>query len=348
MSSRGSDTKMLILDEPTANLPDAEAQRLYKLVRSVADRGIAVLFVSHHFDEVFEMADSVTVLRDAKHIITRSVEGLTEEELIELVVGRAIEEHITDAEARELGEPILELKGVSGASVHGLDLTVHAGEVVGIAGITGSGREEIAALVFGGHSRGGEVLLKGETLPDCRPDVSIDRGIALVPAERHANASLMDHTLRENITIVNPAAHMSLGFLRRGSERSDVNEWLEKLDVRPRNSEYTMAQLSGGNQQKVVIARWMRQEPKVLILDEPTQGVDVGAKADIHRLVDEAAAQGTAVLVASTDHEELVRVCDRVIIMRRGKAVDVLKGAKLTNDNITAASIGRDSGEPAA
>jgi ribose transport system ATP-binding protein len=348
MSTRGSETKMLILDEPTANLPGAEAQRLYKLVRSVADRGIAVLFVSHHFDEVFEMADSVTVLRDAKHIITRPVEGLTEEELIELVVGRKIEVHVSDAEAREHGKPVIELKGLQGAAVQGLDLTVHEGEVVGIAGITGSGREEVAALVFGGHGRGGEVIVNGEVLPECRPDISIERGIALVPAERHANASLMDHTLRENITIVNPAEHMNMGFLRRSSERSDVNEWLDKLDVRPRNSEYTMAQLSGGNQQKVVIARWMRQEPSVLILDEPTQGVDVGAKSDIHRLVDEAAAQGTAVLVASTDHEELVRLCDRVIIMRRGKAVSVLKGATLTNDGITAASIGRDSSESAA
>jgi ribose transport system ATP-binding protein len=348
MSTRGSATKMLILDEPTANLPGAEAQRLYALVRRVADSGVAVLFVSHHFDEVFEMADSVTVLRDGKHVITRPVEGLNEEELIELVVGRKLEGHLTDADAREHGESILEMQGVAGAAVHGLDLTVHAGEVVGIAGITGSGREEVAALVFGGHPRGGEVLLKGEPLPQCRPDISIERGIALVPAERHANASLMDHTLRENITIVNPGLHMNLGFLRRTSERSDVNVWLDRLDVRPRNSEFTMAQLSGGNQQKVVIARWLRQEPKVLILDEPTQGVDVGAKADIHRLIDEAAAQGTAVLVASTDHEELVRVCDRVIIMRRGKAVDVLRGPTLTNDGITAATIGRDSSEPAA
>jgi ribose transport system ATP-binding protein len=158
----------------------------------------------------------------------------------------------------------------------------------------------------------------------------------------------MDHTLRENITIVDPGRHMRLGILRRRPERSDVDVWLERLDVRPKNTEFTMSQLSGGNQQKVIIARWLRQEPKVLILDEPTQGVDVGAKADIHRLVDEAAAQGTAVLVVSTDHEELVRICDRVIIMRRGHAVDVLKGAALTNDNITAMTIGRDSSDPAA
>jgi ribose transport system ATP-binding protein len=172
--------------------------------------------------------------------------------------------------------------------------------------------------------------------------------MALVPAERHLNASLMSQSLRENITIVDPGRHVSMGILRRRPEKSDVTVWLERLDVRPAESEFTMAQLSGGNQQKVVIARWLRQEPKVLVLDEPTQGVDVGAKADIHRMVDEAAAQGAGVLVLSTDHEELVRVCDRVIILRRGKTVDELSGPRLTNDNITAATIGRDSSEPAA
>lgn len=349
MSPRGTPPKMLILDEPTANLPAAEAQRLYQLVRRVADSGVAVLFVSHHFDEVFEMAESVTVLRDGKHIITRPVEGLTEDELIELVVGRKLEEHNKrDAASREHGPEILVLEGVGGASVQGLDLVLHQGEVVGVAGITGSGREEVASLVFGGHGRAGEIRIDGDVLPQERPDISIERGIALVPAERHANASLLDQTLRENITLVDPGRHMTMGILRRKPERSDVQVWLDRLDVRPSNSEFTMMQLSGGNQQKVIIARWLRQEPKVLILDEPTQGVDVGAKADIHRMVDEAAAQGAAVLVCSTDHEELVRVCDRVVIMRRGRAVEILRGDQVTADNITAATIGRDTAEPAA
>lgn len=353
MSDRGSPVKMLILDEPTANLPNAEAQRLYQLVRRVADSGVAVLFVSHHFDEVFEMADSVTVLRDGKHIITRQVEGLTEEELIELVVGRKLEEHDKEsAEAREHGVEILALSNVSGGSVIGLDLTLHRGEVVGVAGITGSGRESVAPVVFGGMERGGEVTVEGTVLPQNRPDISIERGIALVPAERHANASLLDQTLRENITLVDPGRHMTMGILRRRPERSDVRVWLDKLTVKPGGqTEYTMTQLSGGNQQKVILARWLRQEPSVLILDEPTQGVDVGAKADIHKLIDEAAAQGTAVLVCSTDHEELVRVCDRVVIMRRGRAAEILRGNEITADNITAATIGRDghgSAEPAA
>jgi len=350
MSDRGSPVKMLILDEPTANLPDAEAQRLYALVRRVADSGVAVLFVSHHFDEVFEMADSVTVLRDGKHIITRPVEGMTEEELIEHVVGRRMEEHNKDAaDAREHGHAVMAINAVTGGSVQDLTLTLHRGEVVGIAGITGSGREAVAGLVFGGMERGGEILVEERSLPENRPDISIERGIALVPAERHANASLIDQTLRENVTIVNPGHHMSLGFLRRSTERADVGSWLDKLTVKPAGqTEYTMAQLSGGNQQKVIVARWLRQEPAVLVLDEPTQGVDIGAKADIHRLVDEAAAQGTAVLICSTDHEELVRLCDRVVIMRKGRVSDTFRGADITADNITAATIGRDTSDSAA
>lgn len=351
MSDRGNPVKMLILDEPTANLPGAEAQRLYQLVRRVADSGVAVLFVSHHFDEVFEMAESVTVLRDGNHIITRPVEGLTEDELVELVVGRKLEEHNkANADAREHGPEILALKGVSGGSVSDMDLTVHRGEVVGVAGITGSGREAVAGLVFGGMERRGEITVDGTVLPENRPDISIERGLALVPAERHANASLLDQTLRENITLVDPGRHMSMGILRRRPERADVRVWLDKLTVKPGGqTEFTMTQLSGGNQQKVIVARWLRQEPEVLILDEPTQGVDVGAKADIHTLIDEAAAQGTAVLVCSTDHEELVRVCDRVVIMRRGRVADILRGDQITADAITAATIGRDvhdSSEP--
>ncbi len=353
MSDRGSPVKMLILDEPTANLPNAEAQRLYKLVRRVADSGVAVVFVSHHFDEVFEMADSVTVLRDGKLIVTRPVEGLGEEELVELVVGRKLDAHNKDeADSREHGPEIMKITGMAGGSVAGLDLSLHRGEVVGIAGITGSGREAIAPLVFGGMERGGEITVDGKVLPNNRPDISIERGVALVPAERHANASLIDQTLRENITLVDPGRHMTAGILRRRPERADVRIWLDKLTVKPAGqTEYTMAQLSGGNQQKVILARWLRQEPEVLILDEPTQGVDIGAKADIHKLIDEAAAQGTAVLVCSTDHEELVRVCDRVVIMRRGRAAETLRGNEITADNITAGTIGRgshDSSEPAA
>jgi ribose transport system ATP-binding protein len=342
MGPRATPPKVLILDEPTANLPAAEAQRLFQLAKRVADSGVAVVFVSHHFDEVFELAQSVTVLRDGQHVITRPVAGLTEDGLIELVIGRQLEQVQHDAKAAERRAVVLEAGGLGGGVLDNVDFAVHAGEIVGVAGITGSGRDEIARALFGGLDRTGEVKVNGAAVPKLRPDKAMAMGVGLVPAERHANAAFMTSTLRENITVVRPGVHWRGGILRKSSERSDVAKWLERLDVRPRKPEFTMADLSGGNQQKVVLARWLRLEPKVLVLDEPTQGVDVGAKSDIHKLIDDAAAQGTAVLVASTDHEELVRLCHRVLVMRRGRIADEISGGRMDHDVITAATIGRD------
>jgi len=300
------------------------------------------MFVSHHFDEVFGLADSVTVLRDGKHIITRPVAGLTEDQLIEQVIGRKLEHVVHDARAAERRDVVLQVTGLGCDVLTGVDITVHAGEIVGIAGITGSGRDEVATAVFGGINRAGQVTINGTAVPPMRPDRAIALGMGLVPAERHANAAFMTSTLRENITVTRPGIHFRGGLLRKSPERSDVATWLERLDVRPRNSEFTMADLSGGNQQKVVLARWLRMKPKVLVLNDPTQGVDIGAKSDIHKLIDEAAADGTAVLVVSTDHEELVRLCHRVLILRRGKVADEMEGGRMDHDLITAATIGRD------
>ena len=342
LAPRHSAAKVLILDEPTANLPAAEAQRLFELAKRVADSGVAVMFVSHHFDEVFELAQSVTVLRDGKHVITRPVAGLTEDQLIELVIGREIEHVVHDAKAAERRDVVLQVTGLGCDVLNNVDLAVHAGEIVGVAGITGSGRDEVATALFGGTDRTGEVMINGTSVPKQRPDQAMAMGMGLVPAERHANAAFMTSTLRENITVVRPALHWRNGILRKGRERSDVAVWLERLDVRPRNSEFAMSDLSGGNQQKVVLARWLRLNPKVLILNEPTQGVDIGAKSDIHKLIDQAAAEGTAVLVISTDHEELVRLCHRVLVLRRGKIADEISGSRMDHDLITAATIGRD------
>ena len=347
LTPRQAPAKVLILDEPTANLPAAEAERLYALARRVADSGVAIVFVSHHFDEVFELAQSVTVLRDGKHVITRPVAGLTEDGLIELVIGRKLEQVDHDLKAAERRAVVLEVSGMGSDMLNDVSFVVHAGEIVGVAGITGSGRDEVAAALFGGREREGEAKINGAVVPALRPDRSMALGMGLVPAERHANAAFMASTLRENVTVVRPGLHWRGGILRKGAERSDVAKWLERLDVRPRNCEFAMSDLSGGNQQKVVLARWLRLEPKVLVLDEPTQGVDVGAKSDIHKLVDEAAAQGTAVLLASTDHEELVRLCHRVLILRRGRIADEISGGRMDHDVITAATIGRDQTDAA-
>jgi ribose transport system ATP-binding protein len=340
LSPRRSAARLLVLDEPTANLPAAEADRLFALVRTVQASGVAVLFVSHHFDEVFAIADSVTVLRDGRHIDTRPMAGMTETELVELVIGRELDEYEASISTVTAGVQVLCARGVTGRIVNDLDFDVNAGEVVGVAGITGSGREELAAMLFGGLPRSGQVTVDGTDVPIQRPDRAIALGVGLVPAERHANAAFLEASLRENVTMVDLRRNVVRGILRGSREKSDVAEWLTRLQVRPNRTEVPMAALSGGNQQKVVLARWLRQSPKLLILDDPTQGVDIGAKAEIHSLIGESAANGMAVLVMSSDHDELVRLCHRVLVLRAGQVVDELMGTSLNTERLTASTVG--------
>ena len=348
LSPRSTPPRVLVLDEPTANLPAAEIERLFGVVRSVRDRGVAVLFVSHHIDEVFTLCDNVTVLRDGRHIITRPVEGLDEDALIALMIGRKLEQFDMPESASEThGETVLQVRGLRTGVLQGVDLELQAGEVIGIAGITGSGREEIALALFGSLPRQGEVRVAGKLVQPYRPDKAVSAGLGLVPAERHANAAFLESTLRENVSIVSPQDFLRRGLLNRRRETSVVRSWLEKLRVKPPEPERLLATLSGGNQQKVMLARWMRQKPAVLVLDEPTQGVDVGAKADIHTLVEEAAAEGAAVLVVSTDHGELTRLAERVLVLRGGRFADELRRPHIDPDRITAATIGAGQGAAA-
>ena len=348
LSLRRTPPRVLVLDEPTANLPATEIDRLFEVIRAVRDRGVAVLFVSHHLDEVFGLCDTVTVLRDGRHVVTQPVEGLDEDALIALMIGRTLEDFPAPAEAvGEHGEPVLRAGDLRSGVLAGVDLEVRPGEIVGVAGITGSGREEIALALFGGIPRTGTVSVAGKEIEQSRPDKAVAAGLALVLAERHANAAFLESTLRENVSIVKPGDFRRRGLLNRRSEVSEVTTWLQKLKVRPPQCERALATLSGGNQQKVMLARWMRQRPAVLVLDEPTQGVDVGAKADIHVLVEEAAAQGTAVVVVSTNHSELTRLAERVLVLRNGRVADVLRRPHIDPDRITAATIGQSKGAAA-
>jgi len=348
LSPRKTQPRVLVLDEPTANLPAAEITRLFDVVRSVRDRGVAVLFVSHHLDEVFSLCESVTVLRDGDHVITRPVEGLDEDSLVELMIGRSLQEYDAPTSTpAEHVETVLSVRGMRTGALAGIDLDVKAGEVVGIAGITGSGREELPLALFGGIDRHGTVSVAGKLVSPARPDLAMADGIGLVPAERHANAAFLDTSLRENVSIVGPGAFRRRGLLSRNREVSEVTDWLQRLRVRPPESERLLGTLSGGNQQKVVLARWLRLRPRVLVLDEPTQGVDVGAKSEIHALVDEAAAEGAAVIVASTDHSELTRLAERVIVLAGGRIVEEMHRPHIDPDRITAATIGARRGAAA-
>jgi ribose transport system ATP-binding protein len=342
VQDRSGKTNILVLDEPTANLPAAEAVRLFELVRRIRDRGVAVLFVSHHLNEVFSLCDSVTVMRDGKIVTTRELEGLDEAGLVELMIGRRVEEFLAepDETTDTAGDPVLEVSGLSCGAVTDLSFTLRAGEVLGIAGITGSGREQIVPALFGAEARGGTLRVEGKEIGHGRPDLAMDAGIGCVPAERLSNAAFATASLRENVSVADPWAFTKGGMLRIKREKSDVATWLERLGVRPTgDTERHLGTLSGGNQQKVVLARWLRRKPRVLLLDEPTQGVDIGAKADIHSLVDDAAQSGAAVLVVSTDHGELTRLCDRVIVLSVGRVVDEFARPRIDPDRLTASTL---------
>jgi ribose transport system ATP-binding protein len=328
---------LLVLDEATAALPGPEVARLFGALRRVAAAGTAVLFISHYLDEVLAIADRVTVLRDGRRVATETTAALTHESLANLMLGRELVAEAaahTRLEPAASHRPVLSVRGVGGAELAPISFEVRRGEVVGIAGLTGSGRDELASLLSGRRLRIGEVVVDGTTIPPFRPRAAIDAGLCAVPADRANDALFRTSTLRENLTIGDLRPFWSGGRLRKSAERQDAKVWINELDVRPPRAEAIIAELSGGNQQKVVMARWFRCTPRVLVLDEPTQGVDVGSKADIHRLIDLASTQGTATVVCSSDSAELERLCSRVIVLQRGVVIADLHGADITSERI--------------
>lgn len=331
--------RILVLDEPTASLPAAEVDRLFEVLRMVHRQGVALIYVSHHFGEVFEISGRITVLRDGAVVSTEVTSEIDESHLIELTIGRAIislEAKLEAAPSTEHAEqpPALRVRSLGGETIRSLDLDVAPGEIVGFAGVTGSGREEVAGLIFGGDARSGQVFIEGVEVQSRRPDLSMRSGMAFVPADRLANAAFLDMTLRENTTISHLAPFCGLMGMDRAAERTEAEVWLHKLEVMPPKPEAVIATLSGGNQQKVIMARALRLEPRALILDSPTQGVDVGSKASIHAFIREAAALGAAVIIASPESEELSLLCDRIIVLSGGE-VRAIRPRNTSADELT-------------
>jgi ABC-type sugar transport system ATPase subunit len=332
---------LLILDEPTAALHSDEAGRLFTAVRRAAGQGAGVIFVSHRLDEVMDLADRVVVLRDGRVVADTPASELDHNELVRLIVGSAIPEGPARP-AGGAGAFALSVRGLGGGLVRDLDLDVRAGEVVGVAGILGSGREHIAGLLFGAQPRtGGDVAVQGSQLAPGDPRAAIGAGVAYVPGDRHADGAVMPMRVRENLTLPDLLRlRRRFGQLDRSAERREVAEWVERVALRPAEPERPLELFSGGNQQKVVLAKWLRNDPRVLLLDEPTQGVDVGAKSSIYHLVRDAAARGAAVLMTSSDTAELASMCDRVVVMRGGCAVAEVRGGDLTEERLVIESVG--------
>ena len=339
---RPDERGLLVLDEPTASLNRLEVDALFREVRRVTGEGNGVLFVSHILDEVLELADRVTVLRDGR-VVAAGLEArsLTPDALVELIVGQRVGgASQRPARVDDSRRPVLEADGLVGTTLRGVSLTVHEGEVLGVAGLVGSGRDELASALFGATPRYAGRVMVDKRKVFTAPRESIAAGMALVPADRKVLGLVAQDRLVDHVPLPRYAPLLRHGRLRHRVARADVASWADRLDVQPRALGRRMEKFSGGNQQKAVLARWLRTEPTVLLLDEPTQGVDVGAKAGIYRTIESVADAGTAVLVTSSDAEELVRTCDRVLVLRGGMLAAELIGPTLTEERIVAEMLG--------
>jgi ribose transport system ATP-binding protein len=332
------EARVLIMDEPTASLAKHEADVLFELVGRLTERGISVIYISHRMEEVYRIADRITVLRDGRRLFTQPLSEVTPDQIVEGIVGKEIEGQLSYQARvpRDVDrEPLLELDRVSaGSRVREVSFSVAAGEIVGLAGLMGSGRTELARVLFGiDPVRSGSMKVKGRELRLRGPRDAIDAGIALIPEDRRAQGLVLEHSVRENLTL--PLLdRMTRGpLLNDRTGRSLARDLIKRFSIKVANAERPVRLLSGGNQQKVVIAKWLGTDPSLLIMDEPTAGVDIGTKNEILATIRQLADQGMAVVVISSEYPELLAVSDRVVVLREGAVHRVLDRAEIRDEN---------------
>jgi ABC-type sugar transport system ATPase subunit len=332
------DARILIMDEPTAALTEADVLRLFGIVRLLRERGVGIVYISHRLEEVFLLADRVTVLRDGAYVATREVADVSEDDLVNMMVGRTIENLFPKLDA-EIGRPLLEVRGLSRQpAFHDIDLMLRAGEVVGLAGLVGSGRSELAQAIFGlDPPDRGELVIDGRPVRITSPAQAKRLGIAYVPEDRGTQGLIRPMCLRENISLAVLRQVAPAWFIDRRAETALAEHSVEQFRIRASSVEQVAEKLSGGNQQKVVLGKWLATKPRVLIMDEPTRGIDIGAKAEIHRLMSELARQGLAILMISSELPEIMGMSDRILVMREGTLVAEFARAQATQEMVATA-----------
>ncbi|MDP9044216.1 MAG: sugar ABC transporter ATP-binding protein [Pseudomonadota bacterium] len=339
--------KLLILDEPTAALTSRETDHLFSQIASLKARGVGIVYISHRLDELQQIADRVMVLRDGRHIDTRPMHELTQADIVRAMVGRDVHEGL-QRDRRPAGAVAMRVRGMSvGSVVRDASFDLHSGEVFGLAGLVGSGRTELLRLIYGADRKdSGAVFLGASTTPAriATPLAAVRAGIGLVTEDRKSQGLLMPLSIRINTTLANLKRVASAGWLRPASERREVQELRNLLHVRSESTEQAVAQLSGGNQQKVVFARWIHRDGAVLLLDEPTRGVDIGARADIYGEIDRMAAAGKALLMVSSDLRELMSTCDRIGVMSAGRLVKIFERGEWTQQLLLEAAFSAYAG----
>ena len=339
----GADARILVMDEPTSALTDAEVARLFSVIGTLRGAGAGVIYISHRLEEVFAISDRVTVLRDGATIGTSATAGVEPQELIRMMVGRELA-GMFPKRTVPLGDVALELAGISNHStgVRDVSLSVRSGEILGLAGLAGCGRSELADTVFGlTPADSGEIRISGKAERLDSPARAIRCGVGYVPKDRRQHGVVAEMSIAENISLASLPAVSRGGLIQRSLERDAAARYMTRLRIKAPSTATDVSALSGGNQQKVALARWLMTDARVLILDEPTQGVDVGAKAEIHALIGDLVERGVAILMISSELPELIGMCDRVAVMRAGTISGVLPGTEATAPRILAMALGQ-------
>jgi rhamnose transport system ATP-binding protein len=338
------DARVIVMDEPTAALSAAEVARLFEVVATLRARGAAVLFISHRLEEVFAICQRVTVMRDGRHVMTEIMAGLTGDDLVRAMVGRDMPVR-TDAQRTAPGEQVLTVEHLTREGVFtDISFNVRAGEIVALAGLVGSGRSEVARAIFGiDKYDGGTVCVSGRKLRRASPTEAMAAGIGFVPEDRRQQGLVMDMSVQQNMALASLGRLRRGGLISSGAERTFATDWSVRLRIKYGKLTDPVARLSGGNQQKVVLGKWLGRRPALLIVDEPTRGIDIGTKAEVHRLLGQLAGDGVAILMISSELPEVLQVGDRVLVMREGRLAAELDHAEATEERIIAAATGQQT-----
>jgi rhamnose transport system ATP-binding protein len=336
------DARVLVMDEPTAALSGVEVERLFSVVRSLRDAGTAVLFISHRLDEVFALCQRITVMRDGAWVSTDPIGDVTVDQVVRRMVGREVSSLYPRVD-KTPGEVLLDVDGLTSHGVFSeISFQVRAGEIVALAGLVGAGRSEVIRAIFGidRYDRG-RVCVAGTPLPRRRPAAAIAAGVALVPEDRRQQGLVMELSVERNTTLARRWSLSRLGLLWTGTERDDARTWTRRLFVKANALTDPVSTLSGGNQQKVVLAKWLSTSPRVLLVDEPTRGIDVGTKAEVHQLLSDLASRGVAVLMVSSELPEVLGMADRIVVMHEGRLVATVDRGDATEESVMFAATGQ-------
>ncbi|MFC0111512.1 sugar ABC transporter ATP-binding protein [Kibdelosporangium aridum] len=336
-----SDARIIVMDEPTAALSNVEAERLFRVARTLADNGAALLFISHRLEEMYELCQRVTVLRDGSLVTSAPMTGIDHDTLVRSMVGRSVEQLFPKRDT-EIADEVLTVQNLTQPGVfRDVSFAVRQGEIVGLAGLVGSGRSEVARAIFGIDDReSGTVTVAGKELPKTNPRAAIAAGVAMVPEDRREQGLILELSIERNASLSQLRKVTSWGLVRAGRERSLASTWAQRLGLRFGRLTDQAGTLSGGNQQKVVLGKWLATKPKVLIVDEPTRGIDIGAKVEVHALLSDLAASGMAVLMISSELPEVLGMADRVLVMHEGRIATELSRAEANEEAVMRAATG--------